>query len=82
MRPESRKFLWDACQAADRVARSAARRTLEEYLGDEILRSAVERQLEIVGEAPSQLRRAERSITHEIAEAPHLGPASASGWIP
>ena len=56
MRPESRKYVWDALQAADRIARFTAGKSLEAYQGDDLLRSAVERQFEIIGEALSQFR--------------------------
>ncbi len=56
MQPDSRKLLWDATQAADRLARFAGGRTLDDYLSDELLRAGVERQFEIIGEALAQLR--------------------------
>ena len=56
MRPESRKLLWDALQAADRIGRFIANKQFEDYCADEQLRSAVERQFEIAGEALAQLR--------------------------
>ena len=56
MPPDSRKLLWDALQAADRLARFVSGKSLDEYLADELLRSAVERQFEIIGEALVQLR--------------------------
>ena len=68
MGPESRKYLWDACRAADRVSRFVAGRTLEEYVADEFLRSAVERQFEIVGEALSHLRRADPETAAAIPD--------------
>lgn len=56
MRPESRKYVWDALQAANRIARFTEGRSLEAYQADDMLRSAVERQFEIIGEALSQFR--------------------------
>jgi uncharacterized protein with HEPN domain len=44
------KYLWDAQQAAERIARFTAGRSLNDYLADEMLRAAVERQFEIIGE--------------------------------
>lgn len=46
MRPESRKYLWDALQAADRIAKFVANRTFDAYQEDDQLRSAVERQVD------------------------------------
>lgn len=57
MQPESRKYLWDASQAADRITRFVAGRTLDQYQTDDLLRSAVERQFEIIGESLAQLRK-------------------------
>jgi uncharacterized protein with HEPN domain len=51
------KFLWDAKTAAERITRFTAGRSLDDYLADEMLRAAVERQFEIVGEALAALRR-------------------------
>ncbi len=38
------KLLWDARQAADRVARITVGKTFADYLSDDVLRWAVERQ--------------------------------------
>lgn len=72
MRPESRKCLWDAAQAAERAARFAAGKAFQEYQADDLLRSAVERQLEIIGEALAQLRRADPETASAIAELPEV----------
>jgi uncharacterized protein with HEPN domain len=50
-------YLWDAKTAADAIADFVAGRTFEQYKSDLLLRSAVERQFEIVGEALNQLSR-------------------------
>ena len=57
------KYLWDVQQAAERVMRFTAGRTFDDYLADEMLSAAVERQFTIVGEALVCLRR----ITPEVA---------------
>ena len=54
MHSDSGKLLWDAQQAAERVARFAAGKSFAEYNADDYLRSAVERQFEIIGEALNQ----------------------------
>ena len=68
MRPEARKYLWDALEAAQKIARFAAGKTYENYRTDELLRSAVERQFEIVGEALGQLYRIDADTAAEIPE--------------
>src|SRR5215472_11791876 len=44
-------FLWDARRAAERITRFTAGKTYDDYLDDDMLRAAVERQFEIIGEA-------------------------------
>ena len=58
----SAKLLWDARRAAERVARFTAGRSFDGYLVDEMLRSAVERQLGILGEAFAALRRTDPAL--------------------
>lgn len=72
MRPEAKKYLWDARAAATRVAAFVAAKSLEDYLGDDLLRSAVERQLEIVGEACNQVSRVDAGTGARIPELARL----------
>lgn len=46
---DPKAYLWDAKTAADAIADCVAGRTFEQYKSDLLLRSAVERQFEIVG---------------------------------
>lgn len=62
------KLLWDARQAADRVARITAGRSFDDYLADEVLRWAVERQFMVLGEALSALRRADPLLASGILD--------------
>ena len=55
MRLEARKYLRDIQVAAERIHRFTAGKQFEQYLADEMLRSAVERQFSIIGEALSRL---------------------------
>lgn len=68
MRPESKKYLWDAAESASAVLRFAANKTLLEYQADEMLRSAVERQLIILGEALSRFRQLEPELAVKIPD--------------
>jgi len=49
--PEVKKYLFDVWQACELLAQFAAGKTLIDYQGDALLRSGIERQFEIVGEA-------------------------------
>jgi len=69
MRPEARKFLYDIQKACDHVAQFTAGRDLSEYRADALLRSAVERQFEIVGEAMSRMLKLDPAMADAIGEA-------------
>ena len=69
MHADARKLLWDARHAAERFTEG---KTFTEYEADEYLRSAVERQFEIVGEAMNQLRRVDPVTAAAIPELPRV----------
>ena len=59
-------FLWDMWEAATAVVQMAADMTLDEYRSDRKTRRAVEREVEIIGEAA-------RSISDQLKNAhPHI----------
>jgi len=70
MSPEAAKYLWDALHAVERVQRFSTNKSFDDYLRDELLRSAIERQFEIVGEALNQLRRVDAETASSIADLP------------
>ena len=51
MRRDARAYLWDALQAVNLLQQFGAGKNFEQYQADAMLRSAVERQFEIIGEA-------------------------------
>ena len=55
MRPESPALIWDARRAAARVVEFISDRCWNDYQQDVMLRSAVERQFQIIGEALNRL---------------------------
>lgn len=57
MRPESASWLWDARQACAAASSFVEGTTFEEYAQDLRTRSAVERQLEILGESLNRVRQ-------------------------
>lgn len=68
MLPESPAFLWDAREAATKAASVAQGHEQEEYLSDWVLQAAVERQLEILGEALKSLRSADAETAARIPD--------------
>lgn len=68
MRPESRKYLYDIQTACRKLESFTRNRSLEDYLADDMLRSAVERQFEIIGEALSQLNRNDSALAASIPD--------------
>jgi uncharacterized protein with HEPN domain len=68
MRLESRKYVHDIQQAARRVAEFTAGKQLADYRSDALLRSAVERQFEIIGEALAQLVKQDEKAAARITE--------------
>lgn len=69
-RRDPKVYLWEAREAAAAVLRFARGRNFDDLLEDDLLRSAIERQLQIVGEALSQLARVDAEIAGSI---PRLG---------
>ena len=72
MRPESRKYLWDVSQAVDRITRFVAGKTFQAYQADDLLRSAVERQFEIIGESLAQLRTVDAETASSVPESARI----------
>lgn len=68
MRLEAKKYLYDIQQAASRIADFTSGKRLEDYRADALLRSGVERQFEIIGEALAQLARLDENIVAQISE--------------
>jgi uncharacterized protein with HEPN domain len=68
MRRDARKYLYDIDRAAALIAQFTARKTFARYLKDPMLRAAVEREFEIIGEALSQLARHHPALVTRISE--------------
>jgi uncharacterized protein with HEPN domain len=64
--PEIRKYLYDILQACDLLIQFSAAKTFEDYHKDALLRSAVERQFEIVGEALNKAIKLDPSLAGEV----------------
>ena len=68
MRLEAKKYLYDIQQAASSIADFTAGKEFEDYRSDAMLRSAVERQFEIIGEALAQLAKLNETFVARISE--------------
>ena len=66
MQHEARKYLYDIQRAAGLLTEFTSGKTFVDYAGDAMLRSAVERQFEIIGEAMAQLARADEEMAGRI----------------
>lgn len=68
MRRDPSVYLYDMVTAARLALQSVHGKSLEDYQADLLLRSAVERQLQIAGEALVQLSRAAPEIAQQLPE--------------
>lgn len=66
MRLESKKYLYDVLEAARSLERFGAGKTFRDYEEDPLLRSATERQFEIIGEALRRLSREDAATAARI----------------
>src|SRR3990172_7002454 len=64
--PKDVSFLWDMLDAAKAITEFTAERSYEDYLRDRMLRGAVERHVEIIGEAAGRVSKAFRDAHPEI----------------
>jgi uncharacterized protein with HEPN domain len=68
MRRDPRAYLWDICNSAEAIFSFCAERTFDDYQENAMLRSAVERQFEIIGEALNQLSKTSPDIVERIPD--------------
>jgi uncharacterized protein with HEPN domain len=69
MERDARAYLWDVRQAAEAIGRFIVGLDATSYAGNALVRSAVERQFEIIGEA---LNRLAKLAPDTAARVPHL----------
>ena len=68
MRLEARKYLYDIQRAAGLLREFTDGKTFADYESDAMLRSAVERQFEIIGEAMTKLAKPEAPMADHISQ--------------
>ena len=68
MRLEAKKYLLDIQQAAALASEFVAGRTFADYQATAMLRAAVERQCEIIGEALAKLAKVDEPVAARISE--------------
>ena len=68
MQRKAHKLLWDIRAACDALRAFVAGKAFTDYQHDALLRSAVERQFEIIGEAMTQLLRINPELEPRITE--------------
>jgi uncharacterized protein with HEPN domain len=58
----------DIKRAAERIGRFAQGKTFADYQEDDLLRSAIERQFEIIGEAMTRLIKLDSQVAEKISD--------------
>jgi uncharacterized protein with HEPN domain len=72
MPPETAKRLWDAAEACRRIEEFVRGKSQRDFESSELLRSAVERQLEIIGEALNKASMHWPQLSFEVPEIPRI----------
>ena len=66
--PEVRKYLFDMAEACGLIQTFLSGKSLDDYRGDALLRSGVERQFEIIGEALGRLLEIAPELSKRISD--------------
>ena len=72
MQPEASGLIWDARKAAGLIAEFVNGRAWRDYESDPMLRAAVERQFQIIGEALNRLSHADPATAVQIPDLPRI----------
>lgn len=72
MQPDAGALLWDARRAAELIRDFVGGRTWQNYQSDAMLRSAVERQFEIIGESLNRLSRVDPLTAASVPDLPRI----------
>lgn len=80
MSDRSDKLLWDARRAAMRAIEFLGGRDRSAYSANDLVRSAVERQIEIIGEAPATVRRLDPGLAERVPDLPRIAVRETSSF--
>ena len=72
MRRDAKSLLWDARDAGRAITDMTAGKSFADFDSDLLLRSAVERQFEILGEALNRLARLDATLAARIPDLRHI----------
>ncbi len=72
MNPEVKAYLYDIQQSCELLEQFIADRSFTEYQSDAMLRSAVERQFEIIGEAMGKMLKLAPELADHISDTPQI----------
>ena len=64
---ETKKYLYDVQRAVQLLQEFTAGKTFDDYLREAMLRAAVEREFEIIGEALAQLAKRDATVVSKIS---------------
>ena len=65
---KAKKLLYDLDQAVSLITEFTLGKTFLDYAGDSMLRSAVERQFEIIGEALNRLKQVDEALLSQLSD--------------
>ena len=68
MELEAKKLIYDVDQAVGLIVEFTQGKEFGDYADDPLLRSAVERQFEVIGEAPNPLKRVDQEVLSRISD--------------
>lgn len=66
--PEVRKYLFDMAEACGLIRTFLSGKSFDDYAGDPLLRSGVERQFEVIGEALARLLETAPELSERISD--------------
>jgi len=66
MQLKSKKLIYDISQACEKISKFSNKKDWDDYRSDDLLKSGVERQFEIIGEALNQLSKIDLATTEKI----------------